>query len=82
MKYCKNCLLPSTKPGLTFSDDGVCNACLNFENRVQINWNERRVELTELLAQYKSNNNKHNCIIPVSGGKDSTYQVMVGVLTL
>jgi len=76
MKYCKNCLLPSTKPGLTFSDDGVCNACLNFENRVQINWNERRVELTELLAQYKSNNNKHNCIIPVSGGKDSTYQVL------
>lgn len=76
MKYCKRCLLPSTKPGLTFNEEGICNACLNFENRIEINWNERQSELAGILAQYKSIKNKHNCIIPVSGGKDSTYQVL------
>lgn len=54
MKYCTRCLLPSTKPGLTFNEDGVCNACSNFENRVEINWSDRQVELSDLLAQYKS----------------------------
>lgn len=76
MKYCTKCLLPSTKPGLTFNDDGVCNACSNFENRVEINWSDRQEELSDLLAQYKSKNYKHDCLIPVSGGKDSTYQVL------
>lgn len=76
MKYCKKCLLPSTKPGLTFNEDGVCNACLNYEKRVDINWSERKSELSAVLNQYKSKVNKHDCIIPVSGGKDSTYQVV------
>jgi len=74
--YCKRCLLPDTKPDLRFDDHGVCNACTNFENRPSINWTERRQQLDRILERYRSKDgHSWDCIIPVSGGKDSTYQV-------
>ena len=77
IKYCKTCLLPDTKPGLTFNEAGVCNACTNYFERPNIDWNSRKLELGSILAKYRSNDaEKHDCIIPVSGGKDSTYQVI------
>lgn len=77
IKYCKSCLLPDTKPGLTFDEAGVCNACTNYFERPNIDWNSRKIELESILAKYRSNDaEKHDCIIPVSGGKDSTYQVI------
>jgi N-acetyl sugar amidotransferase len=71
--YCKECLYPSTKPDLNFID-GVCNACINFKNRNDINWSQRKTDFINLFEKYKSNEN-WDCIIPVSGGKDSTYQI-------
>jgi N-acetyl sugar amidotransferase len=69
MKYCVTCLLPDTKPDLQFDSSGVCNACVNFE--------KRKIELIKILDRYKSSDNSNwDCIIPVSGGKDSTYQVL------
>ncbi len=77
MKYCKRCLLPDSKPNLMFDDDGICNACRNFENRKVVDWDKRKIELTEILDRYKSKDESTwDCIIPVSGGKDSTYQVI------
>jgi N-acetyl sugar amidotransferase len=71
--YCSECLYPSTKPDLNFIN-GVCSACINFKNRGIIDWNQRKNEFINLFNKYKSDNN-WDCIIPVSGGKDSTYQV-------
>lgn len=77
IKYCKKCLLPETKPNLAFDEDGICNACRNYENRKTVDWDQRKKELLEILDRYKSkNDNTWDCIIPVSGGKDSTYQVV------
>lgn len=77
IRYCKRCAMPDTKPNLSFDDEGVCNACRNYENRKAVNWDERKIELQEILEQYRSKDGSNwDCIIPVSGGKDSTFQVI------
>ena len=79
IKYCTNCMMPETKPDLSFKD-GVCNACINFNNRENINWEERKKQLASILKNYKNNSGSNwDCIIPVSGGKDSTYQVITAL---
>ena len=75
IKYCTNCLFPSTKPDLLFNSDGVCNACTNYLNRPEINWGTRAEEFKEIVKSIKSKN-QWDCVIPVSGGKDSTYQAL------
>lgn len=77
IKYCTKCVMPDTKPDLSFDSEGVCNACRNFEKRINVNWSQRKTELLTLLEKYRSKNSSNwDCIIPVSGGKDSTYQVI------
>lgn len=77
MHYCKRCVMPDTKPDLSFDKDGICNACRNFENRGVIDWDARKKELVAILDRYRSKDRKNwDCIIPVSGGKDSTYLVI------
>jgi N-acetyl sugar amidotransferase len=69
--------MPDSKPDLSFDEDGVCNACRNYENRSKVNWEERKAELKQLLEKYRSKDSSSwDCIVPVSGGKDSTYQVI------
>ena len=78
MKYCKKCLYPSTKPQLEFNNDGICSACTNHDLKETIDWNKKRNELKQILEKNKSKDgNAYDCIIPVSGGKDSTYQTYV-----
>ncbi|MCX4028799.1 N-acetyl sugar amidotransferase [Spartinivicinus marinus] len=74
IKYCIKCLMPDTKPDLLFNE-GICNACINYNTRERIDWDQRKKELIQIIDKYK-NNKKWDCIIPVSGGKDSTYQVI------
>lgn len=77
MKYCSRCLLPSTKPDLSFDADGVCSACKAFENRAEVDWSKREHEFHLIMSRYANNDVANwDCIIPVSGGKDSTYQVI------
>ncbi len=77
IKYCRRCVMPDTKPHLSFDEDGICNACRNFESRKSVNWDERKLELQSILEKYKSKDGSNwDCIIPVSGGKDSTFQVI------
>lgn len=77
LTYCTRCIMPSTKPDLSFNAEGICNACLNYENRKEVDWAARRTELETLLDRYRSKDGKQwDCVIPVSGGKDSTYQVL------
>ncbi|NOU40024.1 MAG: N-acetyl sugar amidotransferase [Methylotenera sp.] len=76
MKYCIRCVMPSTKPDLHIDDGGVCNACKSYENRAEIDWDLRKKELLEILEKYRNTESNWDCIVPVSGGKDSTYQVI------
>jgi N-acetyl sugar amidotransferase len=79
MKYCTKCVMPSTRPGISFNEDGVCSACQSYENRKKTNYNNRFEELKELCNKYRGMNGPDNydCMIAVSGGKDSHFQVYV-----
>ena len=75
MKYCKKCLQVDTRPGTKFDDKGVCPACNYFETLKEVDWDERRKELDDIVAFGKANSHSgYDCIIGVSGGKDSTRQ--------
>ena len=75
MKYCNNCLMPETKPDLAFDKNGKCSACVAFEERIKINWKSREKNLRDLFNKFKDIS-QWDCIVPVSGGKDSTFQVL------
>lgn len=74
MKRCITCVLPDTKPDLKFNDAGQCSACENFFARKEINWSERRDEFLDYVKVHSRG--AWDCIVPVSGGKDSTFQVI------
>ena len=77
IKYCARCVMPDTRPDLFLDNEGVCNACRSFESRTAVDWSVRRKELEVLLDKYRSKNASNwDCIVPVSGGKDSTFQVI------
>ena len=59
---------------MEFNEDGVCSGCRYFEQADEVDWEEREIQLRELLLKYKDSGNAYDCIIPVSGGKDSHYQ--------
>jgi len=74
--------MPDTKPDLTFDEEGVCDPCRTYEKKHgthadPIDWEQRKEEFeVEIVARYKQKDpSRYDCIIPVSGGKDSTYQV-------
>lgn len=80
MEYCARCLYPANaKPTIIFDEQGVCSGCRYHESRERINWDERQKMLREMLEMFKRKareaGNPYDCIIPVSGGKDSHYQV-------
>lgn len=77
LTYCVRCVMPDTKPDLFLDEEGVCNACRSYEKRNEVDWDQREKELTEILAKYRNSDGSNwDCIVPVSGGKDSTYQVV------
>jgi len=77
MKYCVRCVLPDTRPGLTLDADGVCSGCRAHEDKHNgvVDWTGRRARLESIIAEAKSSSG-YDCIVPVSGGKDSTWQVI------
>lgn len=80
MEYCARCLYPeNAKPTIIFDDDGVCSGCRYHESRQRIDWTERERMLQHILEEHKrkarESGNPYDCIIPVSGGKDSHFQV-------
>ena len=76
MKICTKCVMPATKPDLHFDEDGVCDACKSQEAKNKdIDWSVREKEFLELVKKYKTDSD-YDCVIGVSGGKDSTYQVI------
>src|SRR3989338_7345843 len=78
MQYCTRCCVPETLEGVVFDEMGVCRACQSSEQKIHINWLEREKNLRAILddAKAKAGNN-YDCIVPISGGKDSTFQLHV-----
>lgn len=75
LQYCKTCVLPDSRPNLKFDKDGLCN-CATKAQKMAIDWKQREQYFAELVKEVKSKNAVYDCIIPVSGGKDSTWQVI------
>jgi len=74
--WCKNCLLPNSRPNLTIEVNGNCTACNNFSIKEKVNWKDRESEFRKLVKKIKKKKLRYDCIIPVSGGKDSTWQTI------
>jgi N-acetyl sugar amidotransferase len=78
MRYCTRCVLPDTKPGVFLDEQGVCSACHSAEHKKNIDWEARAAELTALCDSIRGKNSGgYDCIVPVSGGKDSFYQTYI-----
>jgi N-acetyl sugar amidotransferase len=77
MRYCCNCLQPDTRPNTIFGFDGRCPACIYHSELNQVDWEERKRELLEVVEFGKANaHSGYDCIVGVSGGKDSTRQAI------
>jgi len=74
---CKTCCMPNTRPDTPFVE-GECSACVTYKKRPTIDWSGREQELVRLLEQnrYACPGAEFDCIVPSSGGKDSTWQVL------
>ena len=80
MRYCARCTFPeNARPTIIFDEEGVCSGCRVVESKQRLDWDSREKMFRELVAEYKAKAREkgqpYDCIIPVSGGKDSHYQV-------
>ena len=78
MRYCKKCVLPDTRPNVFINSSGLCNSKCS-SNPKKINLSKREREFEKLVRNVKKKKKNYDCIIPVSGGKDSTWQVMTAL---
>ena len=79
MIFCKECVYPKSAVLLGIDDDGVCTACKSHKKFLSLSddqWKEREKKFVEIINKYK-NKNYYDCLIPVSGGKDSYFQTHV-----
>jgi len=77
MRYCTRCCMPESNEGILFDEMGICQACQSQEQKIHIDWVTRERELRALLDRYRALGNEYDCIVPISGGKDSTFQLHV-----
>lgn len=80
MKYCRQCVLPDTRPNLRLDAEGVCNACRAHGTKPDIDWAQREQAFRQVVLSARSRIGSgpgYDCLIPVSGGKDSTWQVVI-----
>ena len=79
IKFCKTCLFPDTKPDLYFNKAGICDACASAKRKHgkinSVDWSERKNSFEKILQNAKKKEGLYNCVVPVSGGKDSSWQV-------
>lgn len=77
MIYCARCIYPANHPlNITFDSSGVCSGCRVHEEKDNLDWEIRYTRLHNLVQRYKSNSNKlYDCVVPVSGGRDSFFIV-------
>ncbi len=74
MERCVRCTLPITWETLYFDDEGVCNICRNWDAKQKtVNWDDREKQLLKIIEDRKKERADYDCIVPFSGGKDSTF---------
>jgi len=87
IKFCKNCIMSNQRPssviefknkgeskkGINIDKDLICDACKYHQIKKKINWQERENQLFEFLKKFRKNNGEYDCIVPSSGGKDSSF---------
>lgn len=76
MKYCRHCVLPDTRPNLHLDETGLCNACRFHSLKKEMDWAQRESAFRQVCESAKARHKGYDCLIPVSGGKDSTWQVV------
>lgn len=76
MNFCRHCVLPDTRPNLQLDNKGICNACRSSETKSNIDWEKRKNNFEQVIKSVKAKNRGYDCLIPVSGGKDSHWQVI------
>lgn len=78
MRYCKRCIMPDTRPEQVFDENGICDACHSWDRKQgNIDWKQRRKEFEKILEKYRNKDGSWwDCIVPISGGKDSSYQAI------
>lgn len=78
LRYCARCCLPETTEGIQFDEMGICLACISQEEKMRIDWQVREKKLRKILDEAKANAGaNYDCIVPISGGKDSAYQLHI-----
>lgn len=78
LRYCTRCCLPETVEGISFDELGICTVCRSSEQKMHFNWNERRRMLEKMLLNFKDREgSSYDCIVPISGGKDSVFQLHI-----
>jgi N-acetyl sugar amidotransferase len=78
VQYCSRCCLPATAEGLGFDEMGICQPCRSSEQKIHIDWVKREKALGKILDAYKGKSkNGYDVIVPISGGKDSAFQLHV-----
>lgn len=74
VRRCSRCILPANYPDIGFDGNGVCRVCREFDEKYAgIDWEARRRRLEKILDRYRGKGGKYDCMVPFSGGKDSTY---------
>lgn len=76
MRYCSRCILPDTRPNLKLNAKGVCNACESHGQKKVIDWDARERAFGDVVQNAMRRSQGYDCLVPVSGGKDSTWQVV------
>ena len=75
MQKCTKCMFPETYETINFNNNGECNICSsNLVQKETIDWKTRKKELKKIIEKYR-NKSDYDCIVPYSGGKDSTFQL-------
>ena len=78
LKYCTRCCMPETNEGMEFDELGICLACRSQEQKMRIDWIVKEKKLREILENAKADaEGGYDCIIPISGGKDSAFQLHI-----
>ena len=80
LKYCSKCIMPETVEGQEFNEEGLCRTCVSQSQKDNIDWAARREAFEQICQDAKAKaGNNYDCIVPISGGKDSLWQLHVVV---
>lgn len=82
MKRCIRCILPAAYPGARFNDQGVCNFCYSYKPKQYLGEKKLFEEIAKILSAKKNRNSSYDCVVGVSGGRDSSYLLWYAVKRL